>query len=89
MSYDNIRVIIIDHTPFTGADDNWLDVLRWEVLQTGAGKNGPGKNGPGKNGPGKNGPAEITVLSFGNKGPSDALPMREYLSCRKLLGYQS
>jgi len=34
LSYDNISDTIIDHTPFTGADDNWLAVLHWEVLQT-------------------------------------------------------
>ena len=26
LGYDNIRDTIIDHTPFTGADDNWLDI---------------------------------------------------------------
>ena len=31
VSYDNIRDIIIDHTPFTGADDNWLDITTFFV----------------------------------------------------------
>ena len=26
--------IIIDHTQITRADENWLEVLRWEVLLT-------------------------------------------------------